>query len=117
MNSPINANTPQWTTLCQQSDLVPHSGVAALHNSEQIALFYLPGKTDQIFALSNYDPVAKANVIARGLVGDIEGRLMIASPLYKQRYDLQSGECLDAEELRLKRWEVRLREGIVEVWG
>lgn len=116
MNSPINT-TENWTTLCQQSDLVPHSGVAALHNDEQIALFYLPGEGSEVFALSNHDPVANANVIARGLVGDINGQLMIASPLYKQRYDLNSGECLDSEELRLKRWEVRLREGVVEISG
>ncbi len=120
MNSPItlNTNTEQrWTTLCSQTDLVPYSGVAALHNEEQIALFYLPGEADEVFALSNHDPVSKANVIARGLVGDIDGQLMVASPLYKQHYDLRSGKCLDAEDLALKSWAVRLREGVVEVLG
>lgn len=119
MNTMTTATSTKqrWTTLCNQTDLVPYSGVAALHNNEQIALFYLPGEENEVFALSNHDPVSNANVIARGLVGDIDGKLMVASPLYKQHYDLRSGECLDAGGNALKSWAVRLREGVVEVWS
>jgi len=103
-----------WKPLCGLNDLVADSGVAALHNGEQIALFYLPGQENEVFAISNHDPIAKANVISRGIVGDLQGKLVVASPLYKQHYDLQSGECLE-EEISLQTWPVRLNQGQVEI--
>ncbi len=103
-----------WKTLCSQDDLVPYSGVAALHHGHQIALFYLPGQANEVFAVSNHDPLAKANVIARGIVGDLQGKPVVASPLYKQHYDLHSGRCVEAEH-SLQTWPARLKDGRVEI--
>jgi nitrite reductase/ring-hydroxylating ferredoxin subunit len=39
---------------------------------------------------------------------------VIASPMHKQAYDLDTGECLDADA-RVPVYAVRVRDGVVEV--
>ncbi|MFB9885246.1 nitrite reductase small subunit NirD [Balneatrix alpica] len=104
----------QWINVCSQQDLVEDAGVAALVQEQQIALFYL-AETAQVFALSNQDPVTGANVISRGLIAEVKGRLAVAAPLLKQHYDLHSGQCLDKEELSLQVWPARLDNGQVQI--
>ena len=81
--------------LCQQADLIPNSGICVQVQGEQIALFYLPQENPQVYAIGNWDPIGKANVLSRGMIGDLNTRLVVASPLYKQHFDLVSGECLE----------------------
>lgn len=99
--------------LCQESDLVANSGVCALWRGQQIALFFLPNESPQIYAISNWDPKGKANVLSRGIVGDIDGTLVVASPLYKQHYDLTSGACLEDETLSVPAYRVSIIDGQV----
>jgi nitrite reductase (NADH) small subunit len=81
--------------VCSVNDLVKNSGVAALVESIQIALFYVDG---EVYALNNFDPVGKAFVMSRGMVGDLNGHLMVAAPLYKQHYSLKTGKNIDDED-------------------
>ncbi len=81
-----------WISVCSDTDLVANSGVCDLLNEQQIALFKIKNANDeQVFALSNWDPIGKANVLYRGLLGSVENTRVIISPLYKRRY------CLDLE--------------------
>ena len=106
-----------WQPLCAIQDLVANSGVVAWLDGEQIALFYLPGDVagEQLFAVDNRDPKSGANVIGRGIVGQIKGDLVIASPLYKQHFRLCDGTCLEYPEQRLRVWPVRLNGDAVEI--
>ena len=88
-----------WQPVCSVDDLVADSGVCALVEGEQVALFYLPGEEQQVYALQNRDPIGDANVLSRGMVGDVGGRLVVASPLYKQHFDLETGDCLEQEDV------------------
>lgn len=97
-----------WQSLCSRDDLVAGSGVCALVGKEQVALFYLPDEKQQVYALSNRDPIGGANVLSRGVLGDIRGRLVVASPLYKQHFDLMTGECLEEEGIRVAVYAARL---------
>jgi nitrite reductase (NADH) small subunit len=99
--------TMQWKLICKQSDLVADAGVAAMVNGEQIALFYVPESDSKVFAISNWDPVGKANVLSRGLLAHLQGEWTVASPLYKQHFVLSSGRCLE-EEITLPHWAVKL---------
>ena len=101
------------TILCQESDLIENSGVCALVNGEQVALFYLPQTEEKVFAISNWDPIGKANVLSRGIVGDLGGNIVVASPLYKQHFDLKTGSCLEDEEATVKTFGVTLNDGKV----
>ncbi len=77
--------TTNWQTICQKQDLVKNSGVCALlANEEQIAIFQVGD--DKVYAISNYDPFGKANVLYRGIIGDTKGEIYVASPLLKQRF-------------------------------
>lgn len=84
--------------VCKVSDLIQNSGVCALIGSTQIAIFYLPKETPSVYAISNWDPIGEANVMSRGIVGDIKGKLVVASPLYKQHFDLATGDCIEDSE-------------------
>jgi nitrite reductase (NADH) small subunit len=103
-----------WTDVCALADIPVACGVAALLGGRQIALIR-SGDGERVFALSNFDPFSEAFVISRGIVGDKGGRLKIASPIFKQSFDLQTGECLDDPSVRLPIYPVRVRDGRVEV--
>ncbi|PBN41064.1 nitrite reductase small subunit NirD, partial [Sphingobium sp. D43FB] len=99
------SNTHEWRPVCNKQDLVRNSGVGVWLDGEQVALFYLPdaeGKT--LYAVDNCDPQSGVNVIGRGLIGNIKGELVIASPLYKQHFRLHDGGCLEYPEQRLRVW-------------
>lgn len=105
----------EWIIVCQVDDLEPDSGVCALVDGRQVAIFYIP-KIQAIYAVDNYDPIGKANVLSRGMIGDIQGEPVVASPLYKQHYSLKNGVCLEDESVRIGVYDVRIDEnGQVEI--
>lgn len=103
-----------WVSVCTTDDVFPGTGVAALIDGEQVAIVRSP-KGDQFFGLSNFDPYSKAFVIARGIVGDRAGVLKVASPIFKQSFDLRTGVCLDEPSVALKVYQVRVVDGRIEV--
>lgn len=105
----------QWLTLCHRADLVPQSGVVAWLEGEQVALFYLPDRTPPLYAVCNRDPQSGANVIGRGIVGELKGELVVAAPLYKQHFSLLTGRCQEDAAQVLKTWPVRVTGEVVEI--
>jgi nitrite reductase (NADH) small subunit len=103
-----------WLRVCNLADIIPGTGVAAMVNGEQLAIVRSPDGSE-VYALSNFDPFSKAFVIARGIVGDRGGVPKIASPIYKQNFDLRSGRCLDDPSVCLATYPVRERGGAVEI--
>ena len=106
-----------WQPLCNRHDLVANSGVVALLGGEQVALFYLPDTAQKVFAVGNQDPKSGANVIGRGIVGHLQGELVIAAPLYKQHFRLRDGVCLEYPEQQLPVWPARVQGERVEILG
>ena len=105
-----------WRPVCRRQDLVPNSGVVALVDGVQIALFYVPQAADgDVYAIENRDPRSGANVIGRGIVGHLDGELVVASPLYKQHFRLADGSCVQYPEQRLRAWRARLNADTVEI--
>jgi len=58
---------------------------------------------------------AGASVLARGIVGDRNGVLKVASPMYKQSFALESGRCLDDDEVAVPTFRSRISGGVVQV--
>ncbi|HVJ16524.1 MAG TPA: nitrite reductase small subunit NirD [Polyangiaceae bacterium] len=104
----------EWVEVCSLDDIIPGTGVAALVRGEQIAIIR-PYTTNEVFAISNYDPFSKAYVMARGIVGDRAGVTKIASPIFKQNFSLSTGECLDDPSVRIPVYPARVRGDRVEV--
>lgn len=101
----------EWIAVCKENDLIPNSGVAALVNGEQIAVFYIPQATPSFYAIGNYDPIGKANVLSRGLICSFGEDIYVASPLYKEHYNLVTGECLEQPDYKVSSWQCELRDG------
>jgi nitrite reductase (NADH) large subunit len=104
-------SSPAWHFACDLEEILPYSGVAALIEGRQIAVFRV---ADSVYALDNYDPNSEANVLARGLVGDLQGELVVASPVYKQHFSLITGKCIEDPEQSVRVYPVRISEG--RVW-
>lgn len=97
-----------WQPICHRDDLLPGGGVCALVGDHPVAVFYLPGHEQSLYAIGNYDPIGRASVMSRGIVGSIGERLVVASPLYKQHFDLATGACLEDDAVAIPVYEVRL---------
>ncbi len=97
----------RWTNVCSLSELLPDTGLCALLGSEQVAVFR-DRQTDSIWGISNYDPIGQANVLSRGIVGSIDDEPVVASPLYKQHFNLRTGRCLEEPDLQLKTYAIRV---------
>ena len=102
----------KWLDVCGLDDIVPNTGVCALIGSEQVAIVRTE---DEVYAIGNFDPFSRAFVMSRGIVGDKNGTPKIASPIYKQSFDLRTGRCLDDAAFSLPVYRVRVRSGRVEI--
>ena len=95
-----------WFAVCDLNRLIPGRGVAALlPDGRQVALFR--DRAGTLYGIDNRDPFNGAAVLSRGLTGTHQGRPFVASPLLKQRFDLESGRCLDDETVAVTVYEVR----------
>jgi nitrite reductase (NADH) small subunit len=102
----------RFVDVCALADIVPDTGVCALVGTLQIAIVRA---SDGVYAVDNFDPFSKAYVLSRGIVGDKGGVPKISSPIYKQSFDLRSGVCLDDPSVSIPVYEVRVREGRIEI--
>jgi nitrite reductase (NADH) small subunit len=96
----------EWIAVCRLDDIVPNTGVCALVGARQVAVFRL--EDDSVYALDNRDPFSRANVLSRGIVGDIKGELVVASPVYKQHFNLTTGQCLEDAAVSVAVYPVRI---------
>ncbi len=99
--------------ICKLEALTPLQGCGALIGDEQVALFLVPHTEQKVLAVQNWDPIGQAHVISRGIVGDVKGEICVASPLYKQHFNLETGQCIEKTEIKLKTWSVFIKEGDV----
>ncbi|HEX4023699.1 MAG TPA: nitrite reductase small subunit NirD [Steroidobacteraceae bacterium] len=105
------AATARWHRICALADIVPDCGAAALLDGRQIAIFRV---RDALYVIGNRDPASGANVLARGIVGDLGGEPVVASPIYKQHFSLVSGRCLEEPELAVPAYLARTNAG--QIW-
>lgn len=99
--------------VCHLDELVVERGAAVVVDGRQVALFRL--HDGSVRALSNRDPFSGAFVLSRGIVGDRGGRAVVISPVYKQAFDLASGQCLDDPVVSVPAYGTLVDEGVVYV--
>jgi nitrite reductase (NADH) large subunit len=100
-----------WRFVCDLDEVLPDCGVAALIDGRQIAVFRI---CDSVYALDNYDPHSDANVLARGIVGDLQGELVVASPVYKHHFSLITGRCIEDADQSVRVYPARVTDG--RIW-
>jgi len=103
-----------WADICALKDLTPNAGTCAYFNEQQVAIF-LCNRSNHLYAIENFDPFGQANVLSRGILGSTEDITYVASPLYKQRFNLATGECLDSDEHKLKTFNIRVERDWVQL--
>ena len=89
-----------WRYVCPLDAIVADTGVGVDLDGRQVAVFHVEGA---VYALDNFDPASGANVLSRGIVGDMDGERVVASPMYKHHYSLITGRCLDDAALSGRR--------------
>jgi len=102
-----------WVAVCKLADIVPDTGVCALAGGRQVAVFRF--YDDSVYAIDNCDPFSGANVLSRGIVGDLKGERVVASPIYKQHFSLVTGQCLEEADVRVAVFPVRVEGGTILV--
>ena len=98
--------------VCALDDILPDTGVCALVGGEQVAVFRVQ---DSVYAVGNRDPFSKANVLSRGIVGDLKGEPVVASPVYKQHFSLLTGRCVEDASVRIPVYATRMEDGAVHI--
>ncbi len=115
MNTPSHV-IPDWFGICSEEDLVDSTGICVLLGELQIAVFRVELSDGvRLYAIGNWDPIGKANVMSRGIVGSVGDEIVVASPLYKQRYSLRTGQCIDDPSVSVPVYPAQLKYGRVLV--
>lgn len=99
--------------MCRAAELEVERGVNALVHGQAIAIFRT--QDDEVYALGNHDPFAKASMLARGIVGSRDGVPFVGSPTHRHAFDLRSGQCLDDAHVSVPAYDVKVIEGVVLV--
>ena len=105
-------NELDWVEICALDDITPNTGVGALIENQQIAIFRV-GEEKRVYALSNQDPFSQAYVMSRGIIGDLQGERVVASPIYKQHFSLATGRCLEDKNHKLLVFPSKIENGRV----
>ncbi|KQU66569.1 nitrite reductase small subunit [Phycicoccus sp. Root563] len=106
----------RWHEICSLKSLSRERGAAALVAGRQVALFRT--FDDRVYAVQQLDPFSGANVMSRGIVGTRGDVPTVASPMYKQVFDLRTGSCLDPvgkEPHSLQTFPVHVVDDVVSV--
>ena len=109
----VHLPAASWTAVCRLDDILPDTGVCALVQGRHVAVFRLAD--ERLYAIDNIDPKSGASVLARGLVGNLGDQTVVASPLYKNHFDLATGACLEQPEHAVHTHAVRSQGGQVLV--
>ena len=112
--STTTADSTAWVTICALDAIAPNTGVNAQVGTEQVAIFRI-GQTDEVYATGNFDPFSKTFVMSRGIVGDRQGVLKVASPIYKQNFELKTGLCLDDATVTIPIYPARVVDDQVQI--
>lgn len=107
--------TDEWQPVCRVAELEVERGATALVHGQAIALFRTAD--DQVYALGNHDPFAKASIMAKGIVGLRGDVPFVASPTHRRAFDLRTGKCLDDPHVSVPAYTVKVVDGVVLVGG
>ena len=112
MSTSVDA-PPTATPVCPVDAIPREGGVAVLVGGVAVAVFRT--YDGEVLALANIDPFSGASVLSRGIVGTRGDVPVVSSPMYKQAFDLRTGQCLDDESVRVPAYAVSVVDGTVLV--
>jgi len=99
--------------VCGYDELPVERGVRVLVGDAHVAVFRT--YDGSVHAIDAVDPFSGASVLAHGIVGTRDTEPVVASPMYKQRFDLRTGSCLDDPSVSVCVYPVEVCDGRVRV--
>lgn len=102
-----------WVDVCSYDDLQTERGVRVLVGDSHVAVFRT--HDGDVHAIEAIDPFSGASVLARGIVGSSGDAPFVASPMYKQRFDLRTGVCLEDPTVQVRVFPTEVTGGRVVV--
>lgn len=97
-----------FTAVCPLADFPPGTRRTTRVDGRDVVLFHLP---EGIYALHDRCP-HRGGLLSQG---DLDGAGHVHCPLHAWRFDLHTGECPELSGVCVARYEVRVREGVVEL--
>ncbi|MER6471429.1 nitrite reductase (NAD(P)H) small subunit [Streptomyces collinus] len=95
-----------WFTVCELHRLVPGRGIAALLPDDRpVAVFR--DCADRLYTIDNRDPFGGAAALSRGLTIGTHRAARSRPPRCRSGFDLETGQCLDDESVRVTTYRVR----------
>jgi nitrite reductase (NADH) small subunit len=112
-----------WLTICNINDIAKNTGVCADFNGKQVAIFHMKTSSDnadtnrvsEVKAVCNLDPFAEASVLSRGLITEKESKYFVASPLLKQEFCLETGQCQQDDSVTINIYKARINGDLVQL--
>ncbi len=113
----MTTTNKQWFDICHLNDILPSMGRCALFQQQQVAIFRVitTDGAEKLYAIANFCPFSESNTLSRGLIGSIGDKIVVASPLYKQHFDLSTGHCLKDDSISVKTFPVRIDGDMVQL--
>ncbi len=119
MDNVVDLTDRVGTTICPLESILMDTGVGALVDGQPVAVFRLSpavdGGEEELYAIDGIDPFTRVPVLSRGIIGSDGDQPIVASPLYKQRFNLVNGQCLDDDTVQLKTYDTAVVNGMVIV--
>ncbi|MCG1035190.1 nitrite reductase small subunit NirD [Polaribacter sargassicola] len=85
-----------WFKAASVNDFPKDGGACVKYKDLQIAVFNFK-RLNKWFACQNLSPEKGEMVLSRGMIGDHKGIPMVACPLHKKTFSLETGENLNGD--------------------
>jgi NAD(P)H-dependent nitrite reductase small subunit len=113
-NESNGTTAPRWVDVGAVDDFPKDGGAAIKYGQVQIAIFRFDA-LGRWYACQNMCPHKRAFVLSRGVVGTQGEEAIVACPLHKKTYSLETGACLTGEGYTVKVFPVRVAGERVEL--
>ena len=104
-----------WVRVGKVDDFPLNGGAAVRYGYAQIAVFRFDSRNEW-YATQNMCPHRREFVLARGMIGDMQGTPKVACPLHKKSFSLETGACLSGEEYSIRTYPVKVDGDDVLLW-
>ena len=109
IESPMEPVLPnlRWVPVGKVWNFPKEGGATIKYGRTQIAVFNFDSRGEW-YATQNMCPHRREFVLARGMIGDHNGKPKVACPVHKKTYSLESGQCLSGDDYTIQVFPVRL---------
>ncbi|KAA5822349.1 nitrite reductase small subunit NirD [Algibacter amylolyticus] len=98
-----------WFKAAHINDFPKDGGACVKYKDLQIAVFNF-SRLSTWYACQNLSPYKEEMVLSRGMIGDHKGIPMVACPLHKKTFSLETGENLNGELEPIAIYPVKIEE-------